>query len=163
MGAGTLRIETQINGRGELLELEPDEVLLDALRERLHLTGTKDGCREGECGACTVLVDDCPVAACLYPAAAVHGRSVETVEGIGGEALSQVQNALLAAGGVQCGFCTPGFVVVLTALLRQEPDPTPERIREAIAGNLCRCTGYAAIVRAARAAAAALRAQQERR
>jgi aerobic-type carbon monoxide dehydrogenase small subunit (CoxS/CutS family) len=152
-----VKIETQINGREEFLDVRPEEVLLDALRERLHLTGTKDGCREGECGACTVLVEGAPVCACLYPAAAVHGRRVETVEALGRDGLSPVQRALLEAGGVQCGFCTPGLVVALTALLRREPDPTPERIRRAIAGNLCRCTGYAAIVRGAQQAAAILR------
>ncbi len=158
-----MKIELRVNGRDEQVEIEPDEVLLDVLRERLYLTGTKDGCREGECGACTVLVEGQPVDACLYPAGAAHGRSVETIEGVGREALSPLQNALLEAGAVQCGFCTPGFVMTLTALLRSEPNPSPDRIRESLAGNLCRCTGYAPIVRAACAAAAGSREEGVRR
>ncbi len=147
-----MKIRLQVNGRAEQVEIEPREVLLDVLRDRLFLTGTKDGCREGECGACTVLVEGRPVASCLYPGGSAHGRSVETIEGIGGETLSPLQNALLETGGVQCGFCTPGIVMTLTALLRAESDPSVDRIREALSGNLCRCTGYAAIVRAARQA-----------
>jgi carbon-monoxide dehydrogenase medium subunit len=132
--------------------------LLQALRsiglQHDPLTGTKEGCAEGECGACTVLLDDQAVLACLTPAAAAHGRSVRTVEGLAqGEKLSALQNAFIQAGAVQCGYCTPGLLMSGTALLENYPDPTPEQIREALSGNLCRCTGYTMLVEAVTAAA----------
>lgn len=132
--------------------------LLQALRsiglQHGPLTGTKEGCAEGECGACTVLLDDQAVLACLTPAAAAHGRSVRTVEGLAqGEKLSALQNAFIQAGAVQCGYCTPGLLMSGTALLENYPDPTPEQIREALSGNLCRCTGYTMLVEAVTAAA----------
>jgi carbon-monoxide dehydrogenase small subunit len=147
----TEAIVLQVNGRVYPLEVEPDEALLHTLRLRLGLTGTKDGCSEGECGACTVLLDGRPVDACLFPTCAAEGSSVETIEGIEGAAggMSRIQEALVRTGGVQCGFCTPGFVMTLTALLRADPDPGPEAIRDALAGNICRCTGYVQIVDAA--------------
>jgi len=144
-----VRVELHVNGVDEVVEIAPAEVLLDTLRQGLHLPGTKDGCREGECGACTVLVDDQPVNACLYPTGLAEGRRVETIEGFGTEELSELQRSLLERGGVQCGFCTPGVLMVLTALLRSVAEPSTEEIRRALAGNLCRCTGYAAIVSAA--------------
>lgn len=137
-----------INGRSVPVEVEPNETLLNTLRERLRLTGTKDGCAEGECGACTVLVDGEPMDSCLLPTLVLVGREVTTIEGIAsadGE-LSPIQDALVRAGAVQCGFCSPGFVMTLTALLTRSRHPGPTEIRTAIAGNICRCTGYAQIV-----------------
>ncbi len=151
------QVKACVNGRDETFEPDPTESLLDALRFRLHLRGVKDGCREGHCGACTVLIDGVAVDSCLYPARAADGRTIETAEGLKDPVGLTVQNAMAAGGGVQCGFCTPGMVTTLTALLRQYPDPDDNLIREAIAGNLCRCTGYAQIVEAALAAAARLR------
>jgi aerobic-type carbon monoxide dehydrogenase small subunit (CoxS/CutS family) len=147
------KITSKINGRDETFEVAPLETLLDALRNRLYLTGTKDGCREGECGACTVLVDGCPVNSCLYPAQAVVGRSVETVEGLRDDVAQSLRSAMVAAGAIQCGYCTPGFIVMLTSLLRSLRNPDEAIIRQAIVGNICRCTGYAQIVDAVLAAA----------
>jgi carbon-monoxide dehydrogenase small subunit len=139
-----------VNGRTRSVEVEPTETLLAVLRERLALTGTKDGCSEGECGACTVLVDGEPLDSCLLPALAVVGKAITTIEGIAGtdEVLSGVQAAMVRAGAVQCGFCTPGFVMTVTALLAGNPSPTEAEIRAALAGNICRCTGYRQIVEA---------------
>ena len=138
-----------INGRAVVLQSSAETTLLEFLRDSLGLLGTKEGCSEGECGACTVLVDGKPLHSCIYPALATSGRRVETIEGIGsGLDLSSLQDALLASGGVQCGFCTPGFVMTLTALLREDLNPEPSQVASAIAGNICRCTGYAQIVEA---------------
>ncbi len=135
-----------VNGREEQVCVEETDSLLDLLREQLHMNGTKDGCREGECGACTVLVNGRPVDACLYSAMASQGCSIETIEGIGqADGPSALQRALLETGGLQCGFCTPGIVMVLTALLKEHPEPSPELVRESLSGNICRCTGYAQI------------------
>lgn len=143
-----MRLSFSVNGRPAEADVTPGKTLLHVLREQLHLTGTKEGCVEGECGACTVLVDGRPVDSCLYAAHAVEGREVTTIEGIGGPSgeLSRLQEALVENGGVQCGFCTPGFVVTLTALLSENPKPTEPEIRTALAGNICRCTGYTQIV-----------------
>ena len=136
-----------VNGRREQVEVGPAETLLGMLRERLRLTGTKEGCNEGECGACTVLVDGLPVGSCIYSAAATSGRSVETVEGLADDDLGRdLQAAFVAAGGVQCGFCTPGFLTTLVAVLRENPEPSEPELREALAGNICRCTGYSQIL-----------------
>ncbi|MBN9111598.1 MAG: (2Fe-2S)-binding protein [Pseudonocardia sp.] len=136
-----------VNGRREQVEVGPAETLLGMLRERLRLTGTKEGCNEGECGACTVLVDGLPVDSCIYSAAATSGRSVETVEGLADDDLGRdLQAAFVAAGGVQCGFCTPGFLTTLVAVLRENPEPSEPELREALAGNICRCTGYSQIL-----------------
>ena len=151
------QVRACVNGRDETFEPDPAESLLDALRFRLHLHGVKDGCREGHCGSCTVLIDGIAVDSCLYFARAADGRTIETAEGLKDRVGLTVQNAMAAGGGIQCGFCTPGMVTTLTALLRQHPDADDNQIREAIAGNLCRCTGYAQIVEAALAAAAELR------
>jgi len=138
-----------VNGRSVTVKSSAGTTLLEFLRESLGLLGTKEGCSEGECGACTVLVDGQPLHSCIYPALAARGRTVETVEGIGkGGDLSSLQAALIAAGGVQCGFCTPGFLMTLTALLRDDPNPDPDQVARAVAGNICRCTGYAQIVEA---------------
>jgi carbon-monoxide dehydrogenase small subunit len=140
-----------LNGVATEVLVEDTRSLLRVLREDLQLTGTKDACEQGECGSCTVLMDGEPVCSCLVMAGDVDGAEVVTIEGLtpqGG--LSPIQEALLDAGGAQCGYCTPGFVVAATHLLEQKPDPSEEEIREALAGNVCRCTGYGAIIRAIR-------------
>ncbi len=143
-----------VNGVEREFEAAPLERLLDVLRERLGLTGTKEGCGEGECGACSVLVDGELVNSCLVPVCQVEGASVLTVEGLaaGGE-LSPLQKSFLDRGGAQCGICTPGMVVAAHAFLETDRPATGENVREAIAGNLCRCTGYAKIVEAIQQAA----------
>ncbi len=148
-----------LNGRTTHAEVEPHARLLDLLRDGLGETGTKEGCGEGECGACTVLVDGLAVNSCLYPALEVEGRSVITVEGLAGanEQLSPVQEAFLQCGGTQCGYCSPGMVMSATALLAGNPDPGDDEIRDALTSNLCRCTGYVQIVESIRAAAAGQR------
>ena len=135
-----------VNGREERLEVEVLEKLMDTLRNRLHLRGTKEGCREGECGACTVLVDGMPVNSCIYAAMQAQGRRIETIEGLDDALTRSIQDAIVDCGGVQCGYCTPGFVVMITALLRRRPDADEALVREALSGNICRCTGYAGIV-----------------
>lgn len=154
----TYELEVTVNDSSMRLDVEPSETLATALRERLHLTGTKIGCEEGECGACTVLVDGRAVDSCIYPALSTQGCKVETVEGLRkGDVPSAVQKAMAEAGGAQCGFCTPGFVMMITALLREHPNPTRELARVALSGNICRCTGYAQIEDAVVDAVAALR------
>jgi aerobic carbon-monoxide dehydrogenase small subunit len=148
-----MQVTAQINGSERSFETEPFETLMDALRNRLKLTGTKEGCREGECGACTVIVDGKPIDSCIYPAFAIDGCTVETVEGLRDTLALAVKDAIIAHAGLQCGYCTPGFVVMLTALLRENPKPSEDLIREALNGNLCRCTGYAQIVDAVMAVA----------
>ncbi len=145
-----------VNGVQHELDVDPHATMLDVLRDELALTGTKEGCTEGECGACTVLVDGAAVDACLLVALSVDGAAIETVEGVGGDGgeLSPLQRQLVDLGGVQCGFCTPGFVMTLTAFLRENRSPNREQIEEALAGNICRCTGYTQIVEAVEATAA---------
>ena len=132
------------------------QTLLDVLRGPLRMTGTKEGCGEGECGACTVLVDGQAVNACLYPALEASGKKVTTIEGITGKKnkLSDIQQAFVDCGAIQCGFCTPGMVLATKALLDSHPAPSEEDIREALSGNLCRCTGYVQIIEAVKKAAA---------
>ncbi|HET8776872.1 MAG TPA: (2Fe-2S)-binding protein [Candidatus Limnocylindria bacterium] len=138
-----------VNGAPVEVEAAGSRRLLDVLREDLGLTGTKEGCGEGECGACSVLVDGAVVDACLVPVSQVRGTSVATVEGLGHEAqLNVLQQAFLETGGAQCGICTPGMLMAAEAFLASGADPTDENIREAIAGNLCRCTGYTKIIEA---------------
>jgi carbon-monoxide dehydrogenase small subunit len=149
-------IHLAVNGQLRDATVEPRLTLADFLRERCHLTGTHLGCEHGVCGACTVLLDGAAVRSCLVFAVQADGAEVTTVEGLGSEdgGLSAVQQAFRDCHGLQCGFCTPGFVVSVTALLRDNPDPTDEQIRHGLAGNLCRCTGYQGILAAARQAAA---------
>ncbi len=144
----------RLNGHPAEVPAEAARILLDLLREDLHLTGTKRGCDLGTCGCCTVLVDGRPTLSCLTLARLVEGRSVTTIEGISPpQGLSPLQRAFVETGATQCGFCTPGFVVTATALLRDHPHPTREEILRAISGNLCRCTGYTKIVEAIETAA----------
>ncbi len=147
-------IRVTVNGMVETASVPSGMTLLEFLRERLYLTGAKEGCGMGECGACTVLLDGVPVTSCLVLAVEADGREVRTVEGeaTDGE-LSALQRAFIAEGAVQCGFCTPGMIMSARALLQRNPHPSDPEIREAIAGNLCRCTGYEAILRAVRRAA----------
>jgi carbon-monoxide dehydrogenase small subunit len=145
-----IEVELTVNGHPVTVAGAPLERLLDVLRERLGLTGSKEGCGEGECGACTVLLDGLPVVSCLVPLAQCGGRAVETVEGIAAGDGRGLAERLVAAGGVQCGACTPGIVVTLAALLRASPRPSDEDTRRALAGNLCRCTGYEGILRSVR-------------
>jgi carbon-monoxide dehydrogenase small subunit len=143
-----------LNGRETSVGADPGETLLQVLRTRLGIQSVKEGCVEGECGACTVLLDGEPVDSCLFAAMSVNGRTVTTVEGLAApDDLHPIQRAMIANGGVQCGFCTPGFIVVLAALLRINPDPSEDDVRAALSGNICRCTGYAQIVDAALATA----------
>jgi aerobic-type carbon monoxide dehydrogenase small subunit (CoxS/CutS family) len=136
------------------VELDPHSSLLDAVREEVGLTGSKEGCDDSECGACMMLLDGKPVNSCSYLALQAEGRSITTVEGLSGdEEVGPLQRAFLQQGGVQCGFCTPGMLVSATALLSANSDPTDEEIRIGLSGNLCRCTGYDGIVRAVRQAA----------
>ncbi len=151
-----VRLDLSVNGSPAHLDVDPHATLLDVLRRDLHLTGTKRGCDEGECGACTVLVDGQAVDSCIVAALAVNGCAIETVEGLarpGGE-LDRLQQGFVEKSAVQCGFCTPGFLMTLTAYLRDNPSPSPDQVRSAISGNICRCTGYAQIVEAVLAATA---------
>jgi aerobic carbon-monoxide dehydrogenase small subunit len=150
-----MRLPIVVNGEQHVLDVPPTMRLIDLLRGELGLTGTKEGCSEGECGACTVLVDGKAVDSCLVLAVQVRGRQVLTVEGLAGDGELDVlqQKFLEHVAAVQCGFCTPGMLMSAKALLIQEPHPSEEQIRLALAGNLCRCTGYAAIVRAVKEAA----------
>ena len=153
-----LHVETQINGEATELLCDPHETLLDVLRNRLGLTGTKEGCGTGDCGACSVVLDGRLVCSCLVLAAELEGRSLETIEGVAGpERLHPVQQQLLEHAGLQCGVCTPGIVMAAKALLERNPDPTETQVRFGLAGNLCRCTGYDKIVRAVLDAAEDLR------
>ena len=138
-----------LNGKEIEVEVPQNWTLLRLLREKLRLTGTKEGCGIGECGACTVLLDGMPVNACLILVPKVEGRKVETVEGLGsGESLHPLQKSFIDHGAVQCGFCTPGMLMSSKALLDKNPHPSREEIKEAISGNLCRCTGYQQIIEA---------------
>ncbi|MCC6749025.1 MAG: (2Fe-2S)-binding protein [Deltaproteobacteria bacterium] len=145
----TWPVSFTVNGVRHELRVEPTETLYDVLRERLRLTGTKGACLEGECGSCTVLLDGAPVTSCLVLAPQVDGRAVVTVEGLAtDDRLHPVQDSFIAAGAVQCGYCTPGLLVSAAALLERNPDPSADEIRRALEGNLCRCTGYVKIVEA---------------
>jgi carbon-monoxide dehydrogenase small subunit len=144
-------VELTVNGRPETVHVEPRHTLADVLRHDLGLTGTHVGCEHGICGACTVLVDGSPARSCLMFAIQAEGRSVETVESLGTPGdLSPLQQACMAEHALQCGFCTPGFLMMLTAFLQESPDPSDEEIRDVVASNLCRCTGYQGLLRAVR-------------
>ena len=147
-------IRFTVNGQPEHATVPATMTLLDLLRDRLALTGTKEGCGIGECGACTVLLDGKPITSCLMLAVETDGHDIETIEGeaVGG-GLSVLQQAFIDTGAIQCGFCTPGMIMSARGLLNRTPDPSDENIVEAIAGNLCRCTGYEAIIAAVRLAA----------
>jgi len=152
-------IRITVNGRVYERTVEARKTLADFLRDDLELTGTHLGCEHGVCGACTIIVDGAALRSCLLFAVQMHGRDIQTVEGLAdGEALNPLQEAFREHHGLQCGFCTPGFLMTLTCFLRECPDPSPTQIREAISGNLCRCTGYQNIVAAASAAARSLSA-----
>jgi carbon-monoxide dehydrogenase small subunit len=150
-----MRVELTVNGERHETDVWAGESLLTTLRDRLALPGSKNACEQGECGSCSVLLDGELVCSCLVLAAQADGHDVVTVEGLAtGDELHPVQETFADAGAVQCGFCTPGFVIAAVDLLRRIPDPTDDEIREALAGNLCRCTGYAKILDAVHAAAA---------
>jgi len=151
-------ITVTVNGTLEVLDVRANMTLLQMLREKMALTGTKNGCGAGECGACTVLLNGEPVNACMVLAVEVDGAEIITVEGLAHDnRLDVVQQAFVDEGGVQCGFCTPGMLISARALLDRNPNPTEDEIREALVGNLCRCTGYTRIVRAIQTAARASR------
>jgi carbon-monoxide dehydrogenase small subunit len=156
---GEVSVKLTVNGRAREATVEPRVTLADFLREKLQLTGTHLGCEHGVCGACTVLLDGAAVRSCLVFAVQADGAQVTTIEGIAAPdgTLSPVQAAFRDCHGLQCGFCTPGFIVSATAFLRANPDPDDAEIREALSGNLCRCTGYQGIVKAVRRAAEAAR------
>ncbi|MGI6332843.1 MAG: (2Fe-2S)-binding protein [Zhaonellaceae bacterium] len=149
-----ITLEFVLNGEQVSVEVVPSTTLLEVLREEFALLGTKKGCGLGECGACTVLLDGKPVNSCLLPAVKAAGCQVETIEGLGKKGkLHPLQQAFVEVGAVQCGFCTPGMIMSAKALLDNNPDPSPEEIRLAISGNICRCTGYGKIVEAVSRAA----------
>lgn len=155
-----MRVSCTVNGRLVTVDdVQPAESLLDMLRERLSLTGVKNACEQGECGSCSVYLDGSLVCSCLVLAGQAEGCQVTTVEGLApaGAELDPVQRAFVAAGAVQCGFCTPGLVVAVHELLGRVPDPDDDQIREALAGNLCRCTGYQNVIAAVHGAAAGLK------
>ena len=153
-----VRMKLRVNGEEQEVLFHPYKTLLEVLREDLDLTGTKHGCELGECGACAVLLDGEPSLSCLTLAVECEGRSVETVEGLAqGTHLHPLQAAFADCGGSQCGYCTPGMLMTAKALLDKEPAPSRERIKEALSGNLCRCTGYQQIVDAIESAAAEMR------
>ena len=156
----TRRVSVEINGRAYEGDVEPRLLLADFIRDVAGLTGTHLGCEHGVCGACTVQLDGQPVRSCLMFAVQANGRRIATVEGLAPSAtdLHPLQQAFHEAHGLQCGFCTPGILMTMESFLREEPNPSPERIREALAGNLCRCTGYENIVTAVKLAADRMRA-----
>ncbi|HLG74359.1 MAG TPA: (2Fe-2S)-binding protein [Chloroflexota bacterium] len=152
-----MKLSLTVNGEPRAVEVAPDRLLIDVLREDLGLTGTKEGCSIGVCGACTVLVDGQTMSACLTLAATLEGVEVLTIEGLAsGAKLHPLQTAFIEHGGFQCGFCTPGQIMAAYALLQEHPNPTDEQLKEAMLGNLCRCTGYYKIVESIRAAAKAI-------
>ena len=155
--AGKINVACRVNGEARAVQAYPMARLLDVLREDMRLTGTKEGCGEGECGACAVLMNGAIVNSCLVPAIEAMGAEILTIEGLAGEdRLHAVQKAFLECGGAQCGICTPGMVIAAVSLLARRPHPSDSEIREGLAGNLCRCTGYqrifAAVVRACESA-----------
>jgi aerobic-type carbon monoxide dehydrogenase small subunit (CoxS/CutS family) len=147
-------ITLTVNGEKKTITTDPQRPLLDVLREELHLTGTKYGCGEGQCGACTVLMDGKGVLSCITPAGRADGKTITTIEGLaGGDELHPVQEAFLKAGAMQCGYCTPGMIMTTVAFLKENSHPTDEQIAEGLNGNICRCNGYMKIANAVRLAA----------
>lgn len=156
-------VHLNVNGEDNDVLAQPGESLLDVLRNRLYLTGTKKGCNEGDCGACTVIIEGRPVNACLVLAVEAEGQKIVTIEGLAnGSRLHPLQDAFLKYGGFQCGFCTPGMLMSAKALLEDHPDPTDDEIKAGISGNLCRCTGYAKIVESIREAARVMRGMDKK-
>jgi len=156
-----MRIEFILNGNPVETDISLSERLLDTLRDRLQLTGTKEGCGEGECGACSIIMNGKLVNSCLIPAFQADGAKIETIEGISQSAIGKaLVEAFSGCGAVQCGFCIPGFVVAATALLRDNPEPSEMEIKVALSGNLCRCTGYAKIIEGVLIAAKAIREEK---
>ena len=160
MSGDLMNISVTVNGKNRTVTCEPRKLLSDVLREDMNLTGTHIGCEHGSCGACTIMLDGAAVRSCLVFAVQADGHEITTVEGIANPdgSLSAVQQAMQDCHGLQCGFCTPGIVVSLTAYLRDNDQPTDDELRDALSGNLCRCTGYQGIVNAARQAAGTARA-----
>ncbi|SVC25975.1 uncharacterized protein METZ01_LOCUS278829 [marine metagenome] len=151
-------VTTEVNGEPQDFLCEPQETLLDVLRDELHLTGTKEGCSSGDCGACSIMVDGRLVCACLMFGVEAQGKTIDTIEGMAeGDKLHPLQTKFLEEAALQCGFCTPGFLVAAKALLERNSDPTEIEVRYWLAGNLCRCTGYDKIVRAVMDVAADMR------
>ena len=149
-----MKIEITVNGRKRQFDVEPNKLLLNLVRDELHLTGTKYGCGIGECGACTVHLDGEAVLACMILAVDADGRYVDTIEGVAVDGdLDPVQESYIEEGAIQCGFCTPGFIMTTKALLKENPSPTESEIREYLKGNYCRCTGYINIINAVQSAA----------
>jgi len=156
-GFQEITVSFVINGNRATVKTASSSTLLEMIREKLHLTGAKEGCGKGECGACTVLVNGEPVNSCLMLAAQVEGKRVETIEGLArGEQLHPLQKAFVQEGAVQCGYCTPGMIMSAKALLDRKKNPTKQEIKQALSGNLCRCTGYTKIIKAVESAVANL-------
>lgn len=152
-----MKIEITVNGRKRQFDVEPNKLLLNLVRDELYLTGTKYGCGIGECGACTVHLDGQAVLACMVLAVDADGRQVDTIEGVAADGnLDPVQESYIEEGAIQCGFCTPGFIMTTKALLKENPSPTEFEIREYLKGNYCRCTGYVNIINAVKLAAVKL-------
>jgi len=148
------QVELMVNGESVKISIPSNERLLDTLRERLGLKSVKEGCGSGECGACTIILDGNPVCSCLMRTVQADGKSITTLEGIGKDGgLHPVQKAFMDAGAIQCGFCTPGMILTTVALLKKNPTPSDEEIKEALSGNICRCTGYVKIIEAVKMAA----------
>ena len=157
-----MKLRFILNGQAVELEAPPEKRLIDLLREDLHLTGAKEGCGEGECGSCTVLLDDAAVHACLVLAGQIDGHSLTTIEGLGKDGeLDPLQTAFIENMAIQCGYCTPGMIMAARGLLLKNPDPSEAEIRNAISGNICRCAGYAQIIQAIQAAAKAYRKEAQ--
>ena len=153
-----MKIEITVNGRKRQFDVEPNKLLLNLVRDELYLTGTKYGCGIGECGACTVHLDGEAVLACMVLAVDADGKQVDTIEGVAEDGkLDPVQEAFIEEGAIQCGFCTPGFIMTTKALLKENPDPSEDEIREYLKGNYCRCTGYVNIINAVQSAVKKLR------
>ena len=153
-----IKIRFMLNGSPQELSIQPNKTLLDLIREDFNLTGTKEGCGEGECGSCTVLMNGKTVNSCLVPAVEADNQEIITIEGLSdGDRLHPIQEAFINKAGMQCGFCTPGMIMSAKALLDNNPDPSEDEIREGIAGNFCRCTGYTKIFESIREAAEAMK------
>lgn len=156
------RISLTVNGKIREAEVEAGCTLAQLLREKFKLTGGKVSCDKGDCGACTVIVNGKAVKSCIYPAVKANGAKIETIEGVGENGLHPLQNRFIELAAIQCGYCTPGFIMAAKALLDENPNPTEEEVREAVAGNICRCTGYVKPVQAILAAAEDLRGGSEK-